>query len=183
MGRKSKIEGLPDLVQGQLKKALQKNRKTLDDLVQWLKDEFDVEVTRSSLHRYKVNFETVLEEQRRVSEITERMIAQMGEAPEGDSGRVLVEMVKALSTRSLAAALSDPDREIAEKEIAFLCKAMKDLTTAQRTSFDIEKRIRTEIAAKLDAAEGEARAAGEKGLSSERLAQLRREFLGVRDEK
>lgn len=163
-------------------RLLATGRLTLDGLVTWLAGK-GYEISRSSVHRYRKRFDQVAERLRQSRAMTQALARELGDAAaQGQQGRMLVEMARTLIFDMMASL--GPDQELGPKEIAMLGKGLAEVAKAARYDQDFEMKVREQVAReaakRLDAAEAEARAAGEKGLSPERLAQLRRDFLGVK---
>jgi LAS superfamily LD-carboxypeptidase LdcB len=121
---------------------------------------------------------------RETQAIAKVWVQKLGEDPEGDVGQLAAEVLKMVASQT-AFDMGDEEESVDPKDIHFLARAIKDLESAGKISLDRELIIRRELAKeharKLDSAMKDAKAAGEKGLSAERVAQLRRDFLGVRD--
>lgn len=97
------------------------------------------------------------------------LAAESGEltpaSPDGDDGALPVPV------------LQDPAK------VMFLAKALDHLASARKKDADMVLKVRQEMArqaaAKVDRAAKDAAKAGEKGLSAERIAQLRRDLAGM----
>jgi hypothetical protein len=183
--RKSSIHDLPENVQLVLNKELGKGKLTLDEFVALLKKQ-GFEISRSALGRYAQGYRKEIERMRRVQQASDMMIAEIGEAAANSKiGRAVAEMVKIVAFDHLAAREGDEGKSEADpKDLMFIARAIKDAVGAGKIELEQELAIRKaalkEAADKLSAATKDAAAAGEKGLSAERVAQLRRDFLGVK---
>lgn len=184
---RAKIRQLEPDVKAEVDRLI-RDGSTIDQIVAHLK-KLGTSVSRSSVGRYKKTFEEKLARYREAQEVASVWVTKLGEEPKGDVGRLLAEMLKTVAFRTLADMGDQTDEDGEEiaptpKDIASLAKAIRDLESAGTISLDREVKIREAVARehakKLDRAVEAAAAAGEKGLSAERLAQLRREFLGVR---
>lgn len=190
MAERSKIKKLAPDVRARIDAWLAVRDRSVDEFFAFLKDDLNLEIGRTAAYEYQTEFDKVARKLRQSREITEALAKEIGDAAgQGKQGRLLVEMVRSL-VFDLLIKLQDTDDGKAEavdpKDIANLAKGLADLGRALRLDQDFEAKVREgmakEAVAKLDKAVAMAAAeAGEKGLTPERVAQLRRDFLGVRD--
>lgn len=175
--------------QGKLAAFLNANPAlTVDAFADMLADK-GLEVARSTAHEYQrklTQMGAAMKQSRMVSEALSRDLGDA--AVEGEFGRVLIEIVRTLAFNASMAGLEEGAEGFDPQNIAFLAKAQKDLAHAARLAQDFEmkvdevrKNLANDHAQKLEGALKDAEAEGERGLSAERVAQLRRDFLGVRE--
>lgn len=194
MPRKSNITRLPPEIRD-LIGNLRGQGRTIDEILAKL-NELDVEVSRSSLGRHLKSMAAIAERIRRSREVADSIVRRFGEAPESKTARANIELMHSIIMEVAGAA---PEGEEGDEEnegrsvtldpmqVMLLSKSLDHLGKAERTSIDViekasaaaERKARAEAARKLDGAIKEAAAAGEKGLSAERAAQLRRDILGM----
>lgn len=187
--RPSSIDRLPAEIQELIGGLLSQGR-TLDEIVAKL-GELDIEISRSALGRHSKDLDKVGERMRRVREISNAFVEKLGAVPEGKQGRLILELMQTVVFDVLLAkGETDGDGKtttVDAQEVFYLARAIKDLTSAEKISADRELKIRASaLKEAFDDIEGAAKAAeksGEPGLSAERVAQLRRDFLGVREAK
>lgn len=182
MAQRSAIGKLPHEIRDQVHRLI-RDGVTIDAIVERL-EALGAEVSRSSVGRYKQKYEGLLERYREAQEVAAVWVRKLGEDPQGDVGQLCAEMLKTVAFQTLAN-MADTEAEKADpKAIMMLAKSIKDLEGAAKISAERELKVRKAVAAellgKLDAAEKDAEVAGEPGLSAARIAQLRRDFLGVR---
>ena len=101
-----------------------------------------------------------------------------GDAPESRTARLNIELMHAFINKLMISEDGDIV-ELNPQETMFVATAMQKLAQASKQDVDREALIRKEFAKKLDEVVAAAEEAGEKGLSPERLSELRRGFLGV----
>lgn len=178
--------------QGKLARFLVTNPRLTVEGFRSLLAEKGLEVGRSTAHDYQKRIEALGERTRKSRTIAESLVRQLGDAAiEGQYGRALVEMARTLAFDFLEKILDGRGEELTPQEFAFLGKALKEMAQAARLDQDFEikvedirKQARKEAlaaaASQLDGALKSAEANGESGLSAERVAQLRRDFLGVK---
>ncbi|MQX36830.1 phage protein Gp27 family protein [Roseospira navarrensis] len=186
MGRKSSIDTqLSEEDRAEFRRLLGEGRMTIDDLTDWLEAR-GYEISRSAVGRAAQRQAAVAARLRESRAITEGLVQELGEAAtQGQQGRLLVEVSRSLVFDFLTQAGAEG---LDPKAAMMLGKALAEMARAARLDQDFEERVEqrakklaAEMAARaIDDAAAEAQAAGEQGLSAERVAQMRREFLGVR---
>lgn len=184
MAQKSRIEtDLSDEDLSKFRRLLASGRLSIDALTTWL-DAKGYEISRSSVGRYAKSFDQVARKLRESREVTDALVAELGEAAaQGKQGRLLVEMARSLVFDFLMQAQSN-DIALDPKSAMMLGKGLAELGKALRLDQDFETKIREQAAKEaleraaqeLDEAAQAATAAGEAGLSAERIAELRRVF-------
>jgi hypothetical protein len=176
MTRASTIKRLPEEIR-ELIGALRDQGRTIDEILAKL-HELNAKVSRSSLGRHVKQLDAIGEEIRRSRTIAEALVQKYGDAPESRTARLNIELMHAV----LMKLIISEEGEIVHldpKESMFIATSLQKLAQASKQDLDREAVLRKEFAKKLDEATQAAQAAGEKGLSADRLAELRREFLGV----
>lgn len=191
MPPRHQIDRLPSDVRQTIKRWLGDENRTVDEFTTFLAEllaPHDISVSRSSAHRYMVSHERAASRLRQSREMTAALAKELPDAAlQGQQGRVLVEMARTF-VFDLLAQVDEEGGVLDPNSIANIGKGLAELARAARLDQDFETKVeearrkeREAAAAKLDDALSESEAAGEKGLSAERVAQLRRDFLGVRD--
>lgn len=183
MARHSIIAQLPRELREQIETFL-KHRDgpiTVDQFVSFL-DELGLDIARSTAHRHLQKWQRAARRVRRVREFASAMSLELEEGKEDQTVRVLAETVADMAFEMVEAI--QEGETVGAKDLANLGRMVKDLSQGLALSAQRQLKIREEIAKKLakqlDSAVQDAAAAGEKGLSADRIAQLRRDFLGVR---
>ncbi|HYH17513.1 MAG TPA: phage protein Gp27 family protein [Azospirillum sp.] len=151
--------------------------------------------SRSRLHAHLQGVDQVAERLQRSRSVAEALMRKLGDEPESRTARLNIELLHSAvldlfmaADEQQAAGDGDgaspdgPPVSFTPEAVANLAKALKDLSSARKADADLILRMRKEVAAemvkKLDVAEKAAKAAGEKGLSVERIAQLRQVLAG-----
>lgn len=176
MARPSTIQRLPAEVREMIG-SLRENGRTIDEILAKLR-ELEVDVSRSALGRHVQQIDAIGKEIRRSREVAEALVKQYGEAPESRTAQLNIELMQGLVTRLMFA----EDGELVSfepKDAMMMATALQKLAQASKQDADRVLLIRKEFTKKLDDAIAAAEEAGEKGLSPERLSELRRGFLGV----
>lgn len=176
MARPSTIQRLP----GELRELISDLRgkgRTIDEILSKLR-ELDVDVSRSALGRHVKQLDKIGDEIRRSRAVAEALVRQYGDAPESRAAKMNIELMHSLVTRLMIS--EEGERaEFEPLEAMQMATALQKLVQASKQDVDRETLVRKEFARKLDEAVAAAEEAGERGLSPERLAELRRGFLGV----
>ena len=176
MARPSTIQRLP----GELRELISDLRgkgRTIDEILSKLR-ELDVDVSRSALGRHVKQLDKIGDEIRRSRAVAEALVRQYGDAPESRAAKMNIELMHSLVTRLMIS--EEGERaEFEPREAMQMATALQKLVQASKQDVDRETLVRKEFARKLDEAVAAAEEAGERGLSPERLGELRRGFLGV----
>jgi hypothetical protein len=111
--------------------------------------------------------------------VAEALVRQYGDAPESRAAKLNIELMHSLVTRLMIS--EEGERaEFEPREAMQMATALQKLVQASKQDVDRETLVRKEFARKLDEAVAAAEEAGERGLSPERLAELRnREICGA----
>ena len=134
-------------------------RYTLDQVVAHVRT-LGAVVSRSAVGRYSQQFEEVAAKMRESREISAAFARELGELPEGDTGLILVEIMRNLVFK-LALSANEKEDDCDIKDVMRLAKAIKDLSQSSKLSVETEAKIREqarqemaeEAAAKLNCAE------------------------------
>lgn len=132
-------------------------------------------VSKSAWGRYSVRkalqFRKLDESQRMAREL----VATLGTDRADDVTVMVAEMIKLASFQLLE------DGELSSKAIMELSRALSGAVAAQRGSEEYRRRLEQRVSAQLnDAADRVEKLASAAGLSAERAAELRRDYLGIK---
>lgn len=179
MPRKSSIKKLPPELRKEIDKLLADGRHTIDQIVANLQS-LGAEISRSSVGRYSKQFEEVAAKMRESREIAAAFARELGEVPEGDTGQILVEIMRNLVFK-LALNANEKDDDVEIKDVMRLAKAIKDLSRASKTGVEIEAKIREQARKEAleKAANDAAGAAKQAGLTEAQFGLIRAKILGV----
>lgn len=181
MPRPSTIRQLPQEVKKAVDGLLKEGLYSLDQILAEIRTQYGEQVapSRSALGRYKKNFDELAKDLRETREIAGVWAQKFGSEPDSDIGKVVLEILRTLSYRVGADLLEGGD--IDAKAIAQLARAMNYIEDAGRLGLAREKELR---AAALDAAATVAtKVAKKKGVSTDTIELIRREILGISDDK
>lgn len=187
MGKPSSIETLPPDILERLQELLRDPRVTQLDATKEINKILAKQGleprSKSAVNRYAISFNDVLEKKRQSNEVMKAWIGQVGDIPDGDFGRGIVEIVRTLAfDMSLLAHQS----ELTTEKLPGSVKMLKELAVAvekiERAASENEKRaaqIRQqaleETAEKLDEL---GRKPGS-GIDADTLKRIRREVYGL----
>lgn len=172
--RPSSITELDPRVKAAVDKAVREGRLTIDKIVQLIRAEGET-ASRSSVGRYVKNAKEQLEDYRKAQEIAAVWVEKIGSDPQGDVGRLLLEMLKTLAWKSIGNLDS-----ASPEDLMFLGKTLKDIAGADKLAVDREINVRKLIAAKAEkVAEEITREAKKLGASDEVIQTWRDKVLGV----
>lgn len=180
MGQKSSISRLEPDVKKYLEKQLRADQLTLDELLEDLRQKFPSAKTpsRSSLGRYKANFEELAGRMREIEAGAAALVDELGEGVGDKAGALLTQAVTTLAA-STALRAHETDG-ISIKEVGELARAARAAMQARTMSLkerqEIEayarQKLLEEQAQKLDSLEKKG------GVTDETKAAIR-EALGI----
>lgn len=185
MPRKSSIKTLPPEIRGELDRILADGRFTLDEIVAHLR-QLGASVSRDAVWRYGKEYERVRQKLTESREIASAFARELGELPQGDMGRVLIELLHTVTFKVLMAQADgegDGAPSVTTEDIMFLARSIRDTTSALKGSAELEIRIRDK-AAKEAAARAE-KAVAEQGakhgftLPPAALKAIREQVYGI----
>lgn len=181
MAAKSRIETeLAESDLAEFRRLLATGRLTIDGLTLWLEGR-GYEISRSAVGRYAKSFDQVAGRLRESRQITEALVAELGDAAaQGKQGRLLVEMARSV-VFDLLMKLQAEDAAVDTKDVQQLGKGLAELGKALRYDQDFELKIREAATreTKEAAADAVARVAKSAGLTKDTLEQLRAGIFGV----
>ena len=184
----STIDRLPEDIKSQLQKLLQDPRLTQLDVTakinELLEDDGHPErVSKSSVNRYAVKMKDVGEKLKQSREIAQMYIAQVGAAPQGQTGLLINEMLRSmafdLTLKIQDADITDPetlgDTIEQVKNLALAVQRLEQSATINvKREAEIRKQALDELAAKVDRV-----ADGGKTMTADDFRQIIRESYGV----
>lgn len=181
MPRKSSISQLDPAVRAELDRLMKDDRFTLEQIVAHLK-QLGAVVSRSSLGRYHKRFEESGKKIREAREVAAIWTERLGNEPQGDIGKVVIEMLRTMAFD--ATMQMGQDREVETqldgKAISTLALAMQRIEAAGKLSLDRE-RVLLQAAAEAAAREVDAVAADKKGgLTAEAAEEIKRRILSIK---
>lgn len=178
MGGKSSIDKLPPQIREEIDAAI-KRGTTIDEIV-WMLKGLGANVSRSAVGRYSKQYADLAARQRDMSSIAKAFAGEFGQADDMQ-GRLLIQLVTTIATRMVMPIAAGEEVEADGKELHYLARALKDITSASKTDVDREAKIRAEAekVAKRQAAEDAAGAAKSAGASEETIKRVRAAILGI----
>ncbi len=181
-GRRSKVDLLPDPIRKKLDAGLRNGSIQQIDLL----DEINAlikaaglpeenQLSRAGINRYATKMEAVGKSLREMREITQVWTAELGEKPTGEVTKFILEIGR---SQLLKAMLNESGNDMADVGmIKDAMLAVQRLESAAMASHKREKEIRTAFAA--EAANAAEKVAKTAGLTSDAVALLKREILGI----
>ena len=146
MGRKSSITRMDPRIRDAVDGAIRDGRATIAEIVA-IVNGMGGKISLSAMGRYKQAAEGQMQRYREAQEVAKVWIGRLEADPDGDVGRLLPEMLRAVAFQSLST-LGDDGEAVDSKEIALLARAIKDAAGATKTSVEVE-RLRREMRAAL----------------------------------
>lgn len=184
MARRSSIDQLPHEIRDVCLRLIRDGR-TIHEITTAL-NELDADVSKSAVGRYVKSTRELMQRHLAAQDIAGRLIAQLGENPQGDVGALLAEMLKTIAFQLMADMGTDGgelDPEAAAElrakpmDIMLLAKGLDHLERAGAIGFKRRLEIeRLVLARQAKAAESVAK---QQGLSTDQWAAIRAKFLGI----
>ncbi|WP_166838694.1 DUF3486 family protein [Rheinheimera pleomorphica] len=185
-GRRSKIDLLPEEIRRELDAKLRDGRLTQQEVLDYINDLIEqsqlppdekeqLKISRSGLNRYSTQMETIGKDLRELREVSNALVAQLGDKPTGDVSRMILEIGRTQLFKAMMSQSSSEEMDIGMIKDAML--AAQRLEAAAMHSHKREKEIRQLFAA--EAAEAAEKVASQQGLTAEGVAALKREILGI----
>jgi hypothetical protein len=180
-GRLSSIDMLPEEAEADVVWALEQLRERsmpqtaiLDEFNKRLADRGIAKVSKSSWSRYAVRKAIQFRKLDEVQRMSGELVASLGSDGPDQVTVAVAEMLKLAMFRLLE------DKEMDSKGVMELARALSSAVSAQRGSEEYRRRLEQRVNAQVEKAADKAEElARDAGLSADRIAQLRREFLGV----
>ncbi|WP_368565507.1 phage protein Gp27 family protein [Pseudoxanthomonas sp. UTMC 1351] len=182
MARKSNIERGPEAVRTTIDTLIRKGRFTLDEMRHYVAEKHGPQVvpSRSSLHRYSVQQETMLEKMRAIDAAARVVVEELGESPDDRAGALLVQSITTLATDAALRAQVDGE-EPSIDDVRKLARAAKDVIGARQANLKERQQIERMARERLQREQSEnlERIATEQGMDSAQVNFWRKQFLGV----
>lgn len=178
--RRSAIAGLDKEIQEEFHRLVREGW-TIDGIRDALKA-LGAEVSRSAVGREVQHARKSMQVYAEAREISKSWLEKLDADPNGDVGRLMVQMLHALAFRT-ANGLQEAEKDPKPMDVMLLAKALKDLSGTHKDAFAIEKaraeareaarrELLAEQAAKLD------KVSRDRGVTDETRAAIRAE-LGI----
>lgn len=185
-GRRSKIDLLPEEIRRELDAKLRDGRLTQQEVLDYINDlieqsqlpEHDKEqlkISRSGLNRYSTQMETIGKDLRELREVSNALVAQLGDKPTGDVSRMILEIGRTQLFKAMMQQSSAEEMDIGMIKDAML--AAQRLEAAAMHSHKREKEIRQLFAEEAANAVSE-ELRGQDGMSEQLEDKIRNILLG-----
>lgn len=172
--RPSSITQLDPAIKKAVDTAVREGRATINEIVGLVKG-LGGDASRSAVGRYVKNANERMEDYRQATQIAAVWVDKLGKEPEGDVGRMLLEMLRVVAFKTIGS-LEDATPE----DLMFLGKALKDFAGADKLAVDKAINVRKLIQARAEKVAGEIVKEGKKqGVTEETLQIWRNKVLGV----
>lgn len=177
--RRSTIDTLDPRIQDAVHAAIKEGRASIDDIVDLIKG-MGGEASRSAVGRYVKNQNDQLRKYREAQEVAKVWVDKLGNEPDGDVGRLIIEMLRVVSFQTI----SKIDDGAEPEQLMFLGHAIKNIAQADKLLVDREAVVRKLIATQVaKAAEEVTKTARKAGMSDETVDLIRSKILGIGEAK
>ncbi|WP_462171100.1 DUF3486 family protein [Pseudoalteromonas xiamenensis] len=185
-GKPSKVDILPEPIKKQLDEMLRDKRysqtEILDEINQLVLDaglDIDATISRSGLSRHAQKTEAIGQKLRDLRETTKALTAALGDKPQGDTTKLILEMGRSQLFKAMQQQMMNPDED-AEVDIGMIKETMLAAQRLEATAMKAhqrEKDIRKAFAVEAAAAAEET--AIQAGLTAEGAQLIKNQILGI----
>ncbi|POY46198.1 DUF3486 family protein [Avibacterium paragallinarum] len=178
-GRASKVDLLPPNIKTQLTMMLRDKQFSQQEILAEINDLIancglpdEMQLSKTGLNRYASRMEEMGAKIRQAREMAEVWTKQLGEAPQSDVGKLLMEAVK-----TMAFDLTINTEKVDPKFLNQLALIANRIEQAQRIAEERERKIRKEMAQL--AAETAEKVVVQAGLSADTVRTIKEQILGI----
>ena len=180
--RPSSISQLPEEVREKIT-TLRDQGRTIKEILEALDKAFDVNVSKSALHRHLQKQGRVADNLRKSRELAKAIGRSFGDSETSDVARMNVEILHDLIMRGMIGG-DDQEEQTAfdPKDLMFLATALEKAAKAQKADFETQLKAALEQerrATVTKAAESAVTTARRQGLSAETVNAIKSSILGV----
>lgn len=171
-----------------LERLLREDRTTQLAVLKQVNDELDrrgeKQISQSAFYRFTARQRESIERMRQSREVAKVWIGELGSEPEGELGRLVIELGRTMAF-DLQTKILEDDEPASAKVLQAVARAARDLEMAGKVSADRELAIRKETAKEaaqraVTAAEEQSKASGHV-LPPEALKAIREQVYGIVD--
>lgn len=183
---RSTLDRLPKEIREELGR-LREDGWTIDELLFKLQElrgagRHDLDVSRSAVGRYVQGIDKVGERLRQSRAMAEALVRQLGDEPDTKVARLNIELGHSMIMNLMTGVGPDGEGcqpvQLDPEQVMFLSSSIQKLASARKTDAELVLRLQTE-ADKRAIAAMEA-TAKRKGLSADTIADIKKDFLGIR---
>lgn len=182
-GRASKIDLLPPTIKTQLAMMLRDKQYSQAEILQEINDliidcglDESMQLSRTGLNRYASRMEKMASKIRHGREVAEVWTKQLGEQPQSDIGKLLMEFIKNMAFET-SLDMSEGKLDASPEALGQLSLVIQRIERAQAISDKRERDIRKEVA--QQAAATAEKAVAQAGLSKETVDNIKSQILGL----
>jgi len=182
-GKVSKIDLLPEQIKNKLDELLRSGKQQQIEIVaevnQMILDAGlpdSATLSASGVNRYSTQMHTAGQRIKEARQVSEQWIANLGDKPTGDVGKILIEMIRTIAFDNVLKASLD-EEPMPPKLIKDLAISVERLEKASTESLKREKEIRQAFAE--EAAELAENVAKKAGLTHEGASSIKKQILGI----
>lgn len=150
MGARSKISRLPLRERQKMERLALQEGRTGSELAARVRPR-SAHITPADVRRHVRQLKDKMERYREAQEIAAVWVAKIGKKPQGDAGRLLLEMLRMVAFRQLADIGDRKSKETARPaEIAVLAKAIREMEAASKTIAERDDALREKLRIDVD---------------------------------
>jgi hypothetical protein len=174
MASKSSVRKLPDELRVEIDRLLRDGKFTLVQITEHMRA-LGADISKSAVHRYSQDFERMTEDIRLTREMARAVGRELKDDVEGNATQMLVESMHALLLKARMQVSDSGD--IDAGAVSDLCKAVKDLQVASKSSVEMRLKMRAEAAREAAAVVDDV--VTKQGLSADTVQAIKERILGI----
>lgn len=178
--RKSTITALPSELRETLDRLIREGRFTINEITEHI-NQLGADVSRSAVGRHHVKVTAQMENFAKAREVATAWVQKFGEAPQGDVGQLLIQMLQTVAFQNIGELSGDDGGKVGPMDLMLLSKALQSMVSAEKTSLERQLKIREETRKQV-LAEVEKRVndtAKAAGMGEDQAAFWRQKVLGI----
>ena len=175
--RQSRIKQLPKPIRQKLDQLIREDRMSQADIIKEIeslcKKHGEEPPSQSSVSRYQTKMNEMVKDLRELREVSKSMFSQLGEEPEGDLAKMVVESIRTMAAKMVF----NRDGPMDPKDMNQMALLVRRLESADQSRHKREKEIRTAFAE--EAAEKAEEALSNQGMTASTIETIKKEILGI----
>jgi len=150
MGRRSNISRLPPKLQAELKTMVLERGRTAKELLAHIRSKGGTRISQDNVKSYLVRLRQKMERYSEAQQIAAVWVDKIGKEPEGNMGRLLIEMLRVVAFRQLAEMGDSGATEPRPAELAVIAKAIREMEAASKSIAERDEALREKLRSDVD---------------------------------
>ena len=173
--RRSTIAVLDPRIRAAVDAAIREDRASIDEILALIKG-MGASVSRSAVGRYAKNTREQMKDYIEMQALAKTWMTEVGKQPEGNVGKLLLELVKTLGVKAMAQMKGE---DSAPMDLMLLGKMIDHVARADKALVEREVKIDALVKARMASAEKTITAAAKRTGASPELIKIVEQQLGI----